>query len=194
MPVQQRAAATRDAILEAAAHILEAEGLSGFNTNRIAEIAGVSIGSLYQYYPNKAALLAALSEQQTAHLVQMIEDGIAEVVRAPLEAGVEKLIDIALEHQFKRAQFAAALDYAERELPMDDILKPYKHALVAALVEFFARYPKRVRGPLRETAIDIMCIVQSMVDAAALRGERNSDALKTRVMRAALGYLLYRDH
>lgn len=191
-PTQERAAATRDAILQAAARILSAEGLSAFNTNRVAEVAGVSIGSLYQYYPNKAALLAALSEQHTASLVQLIEACVARTEGAKLEPAVDALIDIALEHQFEHAEFSAALDYAERELPMDAIMKPYKKAVVAELVELLSRYPKRIPVPLRDAAIDVMTIVQSMIDSAALRGESNGRALKQRVTRAVLGYLLYR--
>ena len=59
-PVQARSAATVDAILEAAARILESEGFEGYTTNAIAKRAGVSIGSLYQYFPNKDAVTAAL--------------------------------------------------------------------------------------------------------------------------------------
>jgi AcrR family transcriptional regulator len=58
LPRQQRARATCEAILEAAAHIIGREGLAGFNTNAVAERAGVSIGSLYQYFPNKDSLMA----------------------------------------------------------------------------------------------------------------------------------------
>lgn len=52
-------------ILEAAARVLEEDGPAGFNTNRVAERAGVSVGSLYQYYPNKAALLFRLHELES---------------------------------------------------------------------------------------------------------------------------------
>ena len=54
-PSQQRAAGTVAAIIEAAAQVLETEGFEGFNTNAIARLAGVSIGSLYQYFPGKDA-------------------------------------------------------------------------------------------------------------------------------------------
>jgi AcrR family transcriptional regulator len=59
-PRQARAQATIDAILDAAAHILGARGWAGLTTNAAAETAGVSIGSLYQYFPNKLALVEAV--------------------------------------------------------------------------------------------------------------------------------------
>lgn len=59
-PRQARSVATFEAILEAAARILESLGFAGFNTNAVAELAGVSIGSLYQYFPSKDALIVEL--------------------------------------------------------------------------------------------------------------------------------------
>jgi AcrR family transcriptional regulator len=65
-PRQARARGTCDAIFEAAAQILEREGERAFNTNRLAERAGVSVGTIYQYFPDKEAILVAMSraEQQ----------------------------------------------------------------------------------------------------------------------------------
>ena len=59
-PGQARSKETVNVILEASARILESEGLRGFNTNSVAVKAGVSVGSLYQYFPNKDAILLAL--------------------------------------------------------------------------------------------------------------------------------------
>src|SRR5262252_975871 len=60
-PVQQRARVTVEAILDATAHIWAREGYAAVNTNRVAEAAGVSIGSLYQCFPDKAALVGAVA-------------------------------------------------------------------------------------------------------------------------------------
>ncbi len=59
-PRQKRSAATVEVILDGAARILEREGLDAFNTNAVAVAAGVSVGSLYQYFPGKDAVMAAL--------------------------------------------------------------------------------------------------------------------------------------
>ena len=66
LPKQARSETTFDAILEAAAQIFERHGYAAGTTNRIAERAGVSIGSLYQYFPNKDAILLALVHQHLA--------------------------------------------------------------------------------------------------------------------------------
>lgn len=62
-PSQGRSKATCDAIISAAAHIVEQQGEAGLTTNRVAERAGVSIGSVYQYYGNKQEILVALAER-----------------------------------------------------------------------------------------------------------------------------------
>src|SRR5437899_6576406 len=62
---QDRSGATVDALVEATARILVREGFEKASTNRIAEIAGVSVGSLYQYFPSKEALVAAVIDATT---------------------------------------------------------------------------------------------------------------------------------
>lgn len=66
LPKQERSEATVEAILEAAAQVFERYGYAAGTTNRIAERAGVSIGSLYQYFPNKDAILVALVHRHLA--------------------------------------------------------------------------------------------------------------------------------
>jgi AcrR family transcriptional regulator len=67
-PKQRRALATRDLIFEAAAQILEREGEEAFNTNRLAERAGVSVGTIYQYFPDKEAILFAMGQAEQARI------------------------------------------------------------------------------------------------------------------------------
>ena len=81
--MQTRSKATVDAVLEAAARVLEERGLAGFNTNAVAERAGVSIGSLYQYFPSKDAILLALMERS---LTLFSETLSAAIDRAPGES------------------------------------------------------------------------------------------------------------
>lgn len=64
IPTQRRSHATIEVVLEAAAQLLESAGEAGFNTNALAERAGVSVGTLYRYFPNKQAILAALGRRE----------------------------------------------------------------------------------------------------------------------------------
>ncbi|MEM7457896.1 MAG: helix-turn-helix domain-containing protein [Pseudomonadota bacterium] len=89
-PEQRRAKVTCDAILTAAAHVLEREGEGAFTTNRIAEKAGVSIGSLYQYYRHKDDILVALAEREERAL---LSDG---ALKAHAEARQESALRLGL--------------------------------------------------------------------------------------------------
>ena len=65
-PIQSRAQVTVDSILEAAVQVLQSTGPEGLNTNRVAERAGVSIGTLYQYFPDKETILLAIARRELA--------------------------------------------------------------------------------------------------------------------------------
>lgn len=112
-PIQDRSRATVEGILAAAAQVFEAHGYAGGTTNRIAERAGVSIGTLYQYYPSKEAIAVALLEKHiadtdlrlTAWVDHMIEErhglraSLADYVAGMLEthSGRPRLQHILLE-------------------------------------------------------------------------------------------------
>jgi AcrR family transcriptional regulator len=72
-------------ILEAAARVLERDGPARFNTNRVAERAGISVGSLYQYYSNKAALLFRLHELESATTLEATAALLDDETRPPRE-------------------------------------------------------------------------------------------------------------
>jgi AcrR family transcriptional regulator len=91
-PRQRRAQVTVEAILRAAAQVLEQEGYEAANTNRVAEIAGVSVGSLYQYFPNKEALVAALIDEHVDHQMQLLVQTLAELRDESLECVVRRFV------------------------------------------------------------------------------------------------------
>jgi AcrR family transcriptional regulator len=70
--VQQRSAATVDAVLEAAIRILTSRGYSAMTTSAVADLAGVSVGSLYQYFPNRLAIVAELFRRHVAEIIAAI--------------------------------------------------------------------------------------------------------------------------
>ena len=94
---QARSRATVDALVEATARILVRESFDRASTNRIAEEAGVSIGSLYQYFPSKEALVAAVMDRHNRELTQVARRALAEVSALPLERAVRKLVTMAIE-------------------------------------------------------------------------------------------------
>ena len=95
-PRQERARVTVDAIVEAAARILRSDGMHGLNTNRVAEQAGVSIGSLYQYFPNKQTLIAELRRQHFAAVRAEMGAALQAAASLPLEAATRLLIEASI--------------------------------------------------------------------------------------------------
>jgi len=91
-PVQRRARETVDAILTATERIVREHDFERVTTNEIARLAGVSVGSLYQYFPSKEALVTALIERHMESMWEIIVGTAAKVVEAPLEVAVREVI------------------------------------------------------------------------------------------------------
>jgi AcrR family transcriptional regulator len=95
-PRQARAHATVDAILTATARVLARDGYDHASTNRVAEAAGVSVGSLYQYFPTKEALVAALIDRHMTQMTALLETNIDELRHAPLPIATRALVKLML--------------------------------------------------------------------------------------------------
>jgi AcrR family transcriptional regulator len=91
-PRQERARATVDTVLAATAQVLVKHGYEATNTNRIAEAAGVSVGSIYQYFPNKESLVVALIERHCESMWAIIQRDAAAVFDAPPARAVPRVI------------------------------------------------------------------------------------------------------
>lgn len=91
-PNQGRAKATVAAILDATARILAEDGFAAVNTNRVAEVAGVSVGSLYQYFPNKGALVGAVAVRHAEAMAAIVAAGVRAAAADPLPDLVKTLI------------------------------------------------------------------------------------------------------
>jgi len=91
-PVQARSQATVDAILEATARVLVDSGYDRASTNRIADRAGVSIGSLYQYFPSKESLVGALIDRHSDEMLAVFLRQVAAVKDAPIHEAVRAVV------------------------------------------------------------------------------------------------------
>jgi AcrR family transcriptional regulator len=93
---QERSRSTVDALVAATARILVREGFDKASTNRIAELAGVSVGSLYQYFPNKEAIVAAVIERHQQQIMQVVRGELAKATTQPIALGVRTLVAVAI--------------------------------------------------------------------------------------------------
>lgn len=189
-PRQLRSRATYLAILEATAHILEAEGMEAANTNRIADRAGVSIGSLYQYFPGKTAIFAELIRAQDAGTAQRLTDLIAATRGADLEPRLKILVSEAIQQQFARPRLARILDALEPTLGEDEDLAGADRLIQDQLVALLLEHETEIIGPVtRIQAQDVLAISKGLIDGASFAGETDLQGLRDRVVRALLGYL-----
>jgi AcrR family transcriptional regulator len=95
-PRQERSQQTVDAILQAAARVLVRDGFDRTSTNRVADEAGVSIGSLYQYFPSKEALVATLVERHTDEMLARLRASLPELVALPLPRAARRVVELIL--------------------------------------------------------------------------------------------------
>jgi AcrR family transcriptional regulator len=96
-PRQTRSEATVAAILGATARILVREGWDRASTNRIAEVAGVSVGSLYQYFPSKEALVAALMDRHVDEASALLWAAADRLMGATLEVAVRGIVQLMID-------------------------------------------------------------------------------------------------
>ena len=172
-------------MIEATARILETGGPEALSTNAVAERAGVSIGSLYQYFPNKIALLVGLVRSERRSLLVRLTH-LAENPPDRLDGVVAELVRAAVTHQFERPALARTLDYLEPGLPLD----AETAALTQELIDLVARLIA-VHGVANAhvAARDLVALTKGMVDAAGLAGETDRAAVEARIVRAVAGYL-----
>lgn len=183
---QARSRATQEAVLEAAARILETQGAQHLNTNAIAELAGVSIGSLYQYFPNKEAILATIMRNKRRDLLDNMQKALRETENATAEDAVYAMLRAGLMHQFARPTLAMRLEYLEPQLGLTDETAELS-AQMADLIISVARRIQSDAGP--EEARDIVAVCKGIINSAALASEPGGEALFRRCQRAVLGYL-----
>ena len=185
IPSQSRAAETVAAIIEAAAQVLETQGLERFNTNAVAQRAGVSIGSLYQYFPSKDALTLALMQREAE---RFYEDAAAALEEPTGEAAMDYLISAAVRQQLQRPVLGRLLD-VEESRPEFNMEVTSADKLQNLLVKVIERIdmPRQIYPEV--AAGDVGAMVRGIVDAAGERGESDIAGLERRVRAAVFGYL-----
>lgn len=182
-PSQSRSEETVAAIVEAAAQVLEAEGFEGFNTNAVARRAGVSIGSIYQYFPGKDALTVALIQRETK---RFYDDMAVALTKRSGKAALEYLIGAAVRQQLQRPILARLLDIEEgRPALRNEIGASALQSLFTTIVQ--RAVPKHKRPEV--VAGDLYGIIRGLVDAAGERGETDIASVERRLHAAVFGYL-----
>ena len=191
-PRQTRSQATVEALLEAGARVLRGEGFEKASVNRIADVAGVSIGSLYQYFPSKDALVAAIVKRHSERMIEVFHRDLFDFARLPFDGAVRAIV--------RRTFEAYALDPALRRIIVDEVpqfgvytrSRDFDTMLAEALKAYFRFHEALVRPKNLDLAVKILmssveAIAQAVVvdDATML----SSEELVEEVTHLVLGYI-----
>ncbi|WNG51620.1 TetR/AcrR family transcriptional regulator [Archangium minus] len=195
LPRQTRSRATVDAILEAAAQVLVEQGYEKTTTARVAERAGVSVGSLYQYFPNKESLVAALIERHAGEMVTVAEAAFAGLKTASLEDGLKVIIRVGIDtHRISPALHKILFEQVPRVGRMAEVMNTNQR--ITEMIERFLRAhahrlprsrPPVVAAVVLETALEALThkAITEHPDLLA------SGVLEKELYQLAVGYLFH---
>ncbi|MGY3025816.1 AcrR family transcriptional regulator [Pseudomonas lurida] len=161
-PQQARSTELVAAILEAAIQVLAKEGATRFTTARVAEKAGVSVGSVYQYFPNKAAILFRLQSDEWQQTTQMLRGILEQHAEAPLHR-LRRLVHAFIRSECEEAQIRVALNDAAplyRDAPQALEVRAAGQQIFAA---FMLELLPEVIEPTRTLACDLILTTLSSV-------------------------------
>lgn len=191
---QERSRATVDALVEATARILVKEGFERTSTNRIAEIAGVSVGSLYQYFPGKEALVAAVIDRHNEEIMGIVRATLTELADMPIEKAVRRLVTVAIDaHRINPKLHRVLAEQIPRAGKLDvEAFNREVHTLVRAYLDGH-------RKEIRKIDLDIATFIcVSAIEAVAHNivlnqaetlPEKTVKALVDETTRMVVGYL-----
>lgn len=194
-PTQARAQRTRELIFESAMQLLESDGLPGFNTNRLAALSGFSVGTLYQYFDDKHALLAALARHELGAALASARgrhDPQDEDPASRARAAVRRLLSLfGGRMRARRALLLAALAGGDEEA----LERPLR--MLASLLEE-RRYGGDAQGAHRLDADEAYVLAHAVVGpirAALLTDPRRlrSPAFENALVRLVLGFFIGRE-
>lgn len=152
---QARSRATVDALVEATARILIREGFEKASTNRIAEMAGVSIGSLYQYFPSKEALVGAVIDRHHEKLMRVARDATTDVASQPIDKAMRRLVVAAVEaHGVEPELHRVLTEQIPRTGRLENVETYNREALA-----LFRDYLEEHRDEIRTDDLDVAAFV-----------------------------------
>ena len=181
-PRQARARVTVDAIFEAAIQVLLRDGPHRLTTTRVAERAGVSVGTMYQYFPNKQALIYALNERYLDALAGKIEATCRAQHGAPIGQMVEALVDTYWRAKTERADVTRALYRSVAEMDNQALVEDFAARVNAATTAMLVSAPDAALADPEATNLTLVTVIFGTVrnafertlpakTAEALRGE-----------------------
>lgn len=190
-PRQARSTVTLEAIYEATIQVLLAEGMHRLTTTRVAERAGVSVGTMYQYFPNKLALLYALNEHYLDRVAKRVEQACRETHGAATEQMVQALVDAYWQAKTERSDVTRALYRSVAELNNEALIAAFAERVDAATAAMLRSAPDIRYADLELVNVTLLSVIFGTVRNVFERNlpaERQA-AVRSELTRMCLSYL-----
>jgi len=188
-PSQARSRATVDAIVEAGARVLADRGWGGFTTNAAAAVAGISIGSLYQYFPDKISLVEAIRRRHFDEVLMVLRQ--ATISGVPLQQGVDALVQGMIDvHGINPELHRVLLD----EVPGLEGSRSAHDAFLADYQSHYRDFVGAHRGVRAGPSDDVLAqllssVVEGVIHNGARKGTLNAPELKQELVKMICSYL-----
>jgi AcrR family transcriptional regulator len=176
-PIQARSTVTVEAISEATIQVLLSHGAERFTTTRVAERAGVSVGTLYQYYPNKQSLLFAVLEHHMHNVATRVEAACESACYKPLAEMIKEMVEAFVDAKMERADVSAALYRVAADLGGPALIKRISQRSRKAIAATLQTAPD-AKSPPDKFAIDIMLAAMAGAMRSLLEAGPTSDTVR----------------
>jgi AcrR family transcriptional regulator len=190
-PVQARSEATVSALFEASIQVLLTAGYRKFTTTRVAERAGVSVGSLYQYFPNRQALITAVIERYLGGLRATIEHHCLELRGCTLDQQVTGLVDAVIAAKWENIEVSRALHEPLADIGGAELLNNMAVKASGSIAEVLRSCADASFRDVDRLALLIVISCSSLLQAAITdqTGAIGREALRAHMGAMVLGYL-----
>ena len=170
--------------------MLETRGFERLTTNHVARVGGVSIGSVYQYFPAKEALVGAVIESLTDETEQRLTDLLGSLDRVPIEETIGVVVDWYIAHFRDRRRVYRAVLPVIRQLDRAAYVDASMVRISKIVARRIDRFAER-RAEIESRAYLLVCTIQASMDEAVLRDDEWLDHpdLSAEVAALALGSL-----
>ena len=154
-PLQARSTVTAEAISEATIQVLLSHGADRLTTTRVAQRAGVSVGTLYQYYPHKQSLLFAVLENHLTNVMATVEAACENACHKPLAEMIREMVEAFVDAKMDRADISVALYRVAADVGGPALIKRINQRSRKA-VEAMLETASDIKSPPDQLAIEIM--------------------------------------
>ncbi|MCM2278414.1 MAG: TetR/AcrR family transcriptional regulator [Oligoflexia bacterium] len=194
-PKQARARQLADTIVTAATRVFKNTDFVKASTNRIAEVAGVSIGSLYQYFPNKDALVGVIIEKRVRQQLEELEALLGASAAVPCEQLIRQIIGLIARDSLAQRTFMRTLYQRGVSLELAPAVLEARERACRLIGDFLRKHHAPLLAPRPDPGLSLFCVLNGVLGAifaAVLSAEReiSPEELIDELSAMAVGHLL----